>query len=65
MIQAPKCWERGCIHYKGLIQPDETELSQRPVCTAFPEGIPIEIAYGDNEHMEAVEGDHGIRFERD
>jgi hypothetical protein len=37
------------------------------VCAAFPSGsgIPHDIAYGDNLHLEPVEGDHGIQFEKD
>lgn len=56
MIAEPKCSERGCIHLTGVIQPDGTELSERPCCNAFPLGIPDEIAYGDNKHMKEVEG---------
>ena len=64
MISEPICRQRGCVHYQGIIQPEEAEVSQRPSCEAFPEGIPFEIAYGENLHLESVEGDHGIQFER-
>ena len=30
---------------------------------AFPDGIPLEIWLGDNEHLESFLGDHSIRFE--
>ena len=33
------------------------------ICEAFPDGIPDEIAYGDNPHTSPFPGDHGIRFE--
>ena len=51
MIIAPKCYERGCKHYIGIKQPDGTELSERPVCKAYPNGIPEDISYGDNKHL--------------
>src|SRR4051794_6594165 len=33
----------------------------RPVCAAFPDGIPIEIIIGVVDHLEPVEGDHGLQ----
>ena len=41
----------------------ESEESEVVFCKAFPDGIPNEIAYGDNPHLEPYPGDHGIRFE--
>jgi len=51
MILGPKCYDRGCIHYIGVSQPDGTELTERVVCKAFPDGIPNDIAYGDDLHF--------------
>jgi hypothetical protein len=31
-------------------------------CTAFPAGIPIEIAANEVDHRQPVEGDHGVQF---
>ena len=31
-------------------------------CKAFPDGIPNKILAGKNNHLEPVEGDHGILF---
>ena len=39
------------------------ESTEMPVCAAFPDGIPFEISYGDNDHLMPVEGDHGIQYE--
>lgn len=31
-------------------------------CTAFPDGIPMKIWLGQNDHTRSYRGDHGIRF---
>jgi len=33
------------------------------VCRAFPDGIPLEIWLGLNQHTKPFQGDHGIMFE--
>jgi len=63
MLVVPNCWKRKCKHYIGIRQKDGTEATERPVCNAFPEEIPEEIAYGDNPHTEPHPGDHGIQYE--
>ncbi len=63
MLEKPKCWERKCMHYIGVVQPDGTELTETNSCDAFPNGIPLEIAYGDNDHTKPYPGDNGIQFE--
>ena len=65
MLAVSRCWERGCKHFNGISQPDGTEESEVNVCAAFPDGIPDDIAYGDNLHLEEVPGDNGIVYERD
>lgn len=64
MLFEPKCRKRMCMHYLGTIQPDGTELSECIACEAFPEGIPREIAYGDNDHTKPFPGDNGIQYEK-
>jgi hypothetical protein len=38
-------------------------LDPGDTCTAFPDGIPDEVLFGDKDHRFPVEGDHGIQFE--
>ena len=28
MLETPRCWERQCLHFKGVKQPDGTEESE-------------------------------------
>ena len=58
MLATPACFERRCVHYIGVSQnvfsnyiSHGTEEPERHVCLAFPEGIPDQIAYGDNLHL--------------
>jgi hypothetical protein len=52
MIFIPKCKIRNCKNFLGAVQPDGTELTERVICKAYPKGIPDDIAYGDNLHLE-------------
>jgi len=52
MIAIPKCKIRKCINFNGIVQPDGTELTERVVCDAYPAGIPNDIAYGDDLHLQ-------------
>ena len=52
MLAEPKCYKRKCKHYLGIIQPDGTEMTETNYCHAFPNGIPVDIAYGDDKHKE-------------
>jgi len=50
MLIEPKCYTRRCKHFLGVVQLDDTEKTEVNYCDAFPEGIPEDIAYGDNLH---------------
>ena len=66
MMIAPKCFERGCKHYLGVEQPDGTEMTERNVCKAFPEGIPDVILSGKNLHTVPLAEQHNsIVFEKE
>ncbi len=56
MIEQPRCHARRCEHFRGVSQPDGTEESEKVVCTAFPKGIPREIAFGGNPHYYPLPG---------
>lgn len=56
MIRQPMCSRRDCVHFQGAQWLGDTESSERVVCSAYPKGIPSDIAYGDNLH-EAVQPD--------
>ena len=64
MLDEPQCSIRKCIHFVG-VKDDGSELSERVVCEAFPDGIPAKIAYGTNRHLSSFEGDNGIQFEQE
>jgi hypothetical protein len=60
MLAVPECHKRGCIHYAGILSgEDGSEVGERPVCAAFPDGIPDIIAYGDELHTKHVNGQTG------
>jgi len=62
MLQEPECHKRKCCHFLGAFNKG-SEATEWVRCTAFPDGIPEEIAFGSNLHLEPVPGDHGIQFE--
>lgn len=68
MLEHPNCFLRNCAHFTGFgfDEPQvssDTEASERPVCKAFPGGIPSRISYGPDLHLVPVEGDGGIIFQ--
>lgn len=46
-----------CARYK------QEKLNYWPICEAFPDGIPDEIASGKNGHEETYPGDHGLQYD--
>ena len=52
MISIPKCFERECAHFIGVEQLDGTEETETIICKAYPEGIPADITYGNDLHLE-------------
>ena len=64
MILEPICSERECIHYLGISQPDGTEMSERPVCKAYPDEIPHDIQLGYDMHLDVrSDQDNDIVYE--
>lgn len=72
MLVTNNCWIRECKYYLGIKQyknekaNEYEEKTERDYCEAFPDGIPDEIAYGDNKHSEPVLGqENEIVYERE
>jgi len=64
MLIEPKCYTRHCKYYKGISSFGEEE-SEKNICDAFPDGIPDEIAYGNNNHSSHFPGQgNEIVFEK-
>ena len=64
MIAEPTCYARRCKHFIGILQDKDDdgepiEITERPYCAAFPNGIPEEIAYGDNLHEQKHKDQEG------
>ncbi len=54
-IEEPNCHKRKCVHYnwmKAFVE--EKEVFARHICTAFPDGIPDIISYGDEKHLKPL-----------
>ena len=52
---------RQCANCQHLIQ-EEVPHTDKPVCLAFPEGIPEPIVTGQVNHSKPYPGDHGFRY---
>lgn len=52
-----KLWDAGACHNCRHLKAGTI------TCTAYPEGIPVQIASGETDHLVARPGDHGILFE--
>jgi hypothetical protein len=65
VIERPRCDIRECRFFRGTKQLVEGDESTEVVwCNAFFDGIPDEIAYGNNLHLQPVKGDNGLQYER-
>lgn len=64
MIQEPNCFARRCKHFLGCINPSKEESGEWVNCKAFPDGIPVGIAFGAIPHDRPYPGDGGIRYEK-
>lgn len=69
ILDEPKCSERRCKHLIGVYQSDGTEKTEIIICKAFPKGskgIPADIAYGHNLHLQKhPKQDNDILFEKE
>jgi hypothetical protein len=56
MLLEPNCAKRRCRHLRGVEWLGKEEDTEVCVCAAFPDGIPDEIAYGDDLHLKPRPG---------
>ena len=54
LLAISNCQERGCKHYDNVLALDD--VNHVHICKAFPNGIPNEIAFGNNLHTEPYLG---------
>jgi len=40
------------------------DINKQRSCSAFPDGIPLEIWNGENKHQKPYPGDNNIQFEK-
>ncbi len=55
-IEEAKCFNRECLHLLGIKLMEGKGLVPQYFCEAFSNGIPEEIAYGNNLHKVPFEG---------
>lgn len=66
MLPEPMCFKRRCKHYESVKYFGDGEETERIICTAFPRGIPNEIAYEGNIHDKPLENQgNEIVFEKE
>ena len=59
MLPESKCRTRLCKHYRGTRLLDlDNPNSEVNYCKAFRDGIPLEISYGENDHLELTGGEY-------
>ena len=58
LTEAPICY--GCRHFIANA-PNEWGWGQ--FCTAFPQGIPVDILASRADHRQPYPGDEGVQFE--
>ena len=55
-LDTPNCWKCKCKWFIGVKWLGDEEFTETNYCTAFPNGIPRTISYGENPHAEVQPG---------
>ena len=57
--QSPNCYleDRHCVHFSGF--KEDNKGNDIVYCLAFPDGIPDDIAFGENKHTTIQKGQVG------
>lgn len=61
MAEVQMCVVRRCVHFEQVrwIDPWKGNPGEKPVCAAFPDGIPSRIAQGDDQHLTIASDQEG------
>lgn len=63
MTSGPQSQCSTCVHFRSRFDFPIGQRPDGPTCAAFPDGIPVTVRRNGVDHRQAVDGDHGVRWE--